>query len=167
VLAIKNALAVTAACVALALVLGACSSASGTSLAGERSAKQATLKLESQIVGFVPADQVISTQQTKSSKVIFPCLDKPGHSSWPGSTRVNLKSDVKSAEILIALAANWSGKKGWSVYQNKDASGNATLILKSSNKASYTVAFVAGPQMIVTAHSSCFADAGLDGMSSY
>jgi hypothetical protein len=130
-------------------------------------AKRTTLTIETQIAAFVPADKVLSTHQTLTSKVIFPCLGKSGESYWPGSTVVNLKPGVDTDAVMSAIAAKWTNDRGWTVFQSKDASGNPTLIIKSSINASYTVSFVQGPQLSIVALSSCFPTAGLEGLKSY
>ncbi|HEX4402933.1 MAG TPA: hypothetical protein VHZ98_16565 [Galbitalea sp.] len=151
----------------LAVSLSGCSGSGTSPKAAVDRAKQTTLTIESQIAAFVPADKVVSTHQTLTSKVIFPCLGKSGQSYWPGSTIVDLKSGVDTGAVMSAIAANWTNDSGWTVFQSKDASGNPTLIIKSSINASYTVSFVQGPQLSIVALSSCFPSAGLEGLTSY
>ncbi|HEY5229594.1 MAG TPA: hypothetical protein VIJ11_01730 [Galbitalea sp.] len=151
----------------LAATLSGCSGSSASPKAAVNLAKQTTLAVESQIAAFVPADKVVSTHQTLTSTVIFPCLGKSGQSYWPGSTMVNVKPDLNTASVMSAIADHWTNDSGWTVFQSKDASGNPTLIIKSSINASFTVSFVQGPQLSIVALSSCFPSAGLDGMKSY
>jgi hypothetical protein len=151
----------------LAVSLSGCASSGKSPKAAVDLAKQTTLTVESQIAAFVPANKVLSTHQTLTSKVIFPCLGKSGQSYWPGSTVVNLKPDVNTDAVMSAIAAQWTNKDGWTVFQSKDASGNPTLIIKSSIDASFTVSFVQGPQLSIVALSSCFPSAGLADLKTY
>jgi hypothetical protein len=151
----------------LAVSLSGCASSGKSPTAAVDLAKQTTLTVESQIAAFVPADQVLSTHQTLTSKVIFPCLGKSGQSYWPGSTVVNLKPGVNTDAVMSAIAAHWTNDDGWTVFQSKDASGNPTLIIKSSIDASFTVSFVQGPQLSIVALSSCFPSAGLADLKTY
>jgi hypothetical protein len=151
----------------LAVSLSGCSGGGSSAKSAVDLAKQTTLTVETQIASFVPANQVLSTHQTLTSKVIFPCLGKSGQSYWPGSTIVNLKPGVDTTSVMSAIAAHWTNDDGWTVFQSKDASGNPTLIIKSSIKASFTVSFVQGPQLSIVALSSCFPSAGLAGLKSY
>lgn len=156
----------TTAVIAVALVAGGCSSSStgGATLA---SAKQTTIDLENKIVSFVPSNLIADTQQTKTSKVIYPCLGKSGQSYWPGSEAVSLKKGVDTDSVLSAIAAEWTGKAGWSVFQATGQEGNNTLDMKEKDGGSYTVEFVDGPQLSITSLSGCFSNAGLSGKSSY
>jgi hypothetical protein len=151
----------------LAGLLSGCSGSAQSPKAAVDLAKQTTLTIESQIASFVPANQVVSTHQTLTSKVIFPCLGKSGQSYWPGSTVVNMKSGVNTDSVMSAIAAHWTNDDGWTVFQTKDPSGNPTLIIKSNIDASYTVSFVQGPQLSIVALSSCFPSAGLSGVTSF
>jgi hypothetical protein len=159
--------AATVAVGLLAVSLSGCASSGKSPKAAVDLAKQTTLTVESQIAAFVPADQVVSTHQTLTSKVIFPCLGKSGQSYWPGSTVVNLKPGVNTDAVMSAIAAHWTNDDGWTVFQSKDASGNPTLIIKSSIDASFTVSFVQGPQLSIVALSSCFPSAGLANLKTY
>jgi hypothetical protein len=161
-----GAVAIAAAGV-LAVSLGGCAGAAKSPTAAVDLAKQTTLTVESQIAAFVPANQVVSTHQTLTSKVIFPCLGKSGQSYWPGSTVVNLKPGVNADAVMSAIAAHWTNDDGWTVFQSKDASGNPTLVIKSSIDASFTVSFVQGPQLSIVALSSCFPSAGLADLKKY
>jgi hypothetical protein len=154
------------ACIVVVASVNGCSSSAGntTTLAG---AKQTTLELERQIAQFVPADMITDTQQTQTSKVIYPCLGKSDQSYWPGSETVSLKTGVKTDQVLSAIAANWTGKTGWSVFQATGQDGSNTLDMKAKDGYSFTVAFVDGPQLAITALSACFPNAGLAGKSSY
>jgi hypothetical protein len=116
---------------------------------------------------FAPANQVVSTHQTLTSKVIFPCLSKQGQSYWPGSTVVNLKPNANTGSIMSAIGAHYATADGWLSVDNHDASGNLSLVLTSSAGAKYTVTIVQGPQLSITALSSCFPTAGLTGLKSY
>jgi hypothetical protein len=153
--------------VVLVATLGGCSSPGKSATSQLDLAKQTTLTVESQIAAFAPADQVLSTHQTLVSKVIFPCLSKQGQSYWPGSTVVNLKPSADTAAILTAIGAKYATDNGWLIVDNKDASGTESLVLTSSAGAKYTVTIVQGPQLSITALSSCFPTAGLAGMKQY
>jgi hypothetical protein len=153
--------------VVLLATLSACSSP-GTSATSQLSlAKQTTLTVESQIAAFAPSNSVVSTHQTLTSKVIFPCLSKQNQSYWPGSTVVNLKPNTDTDAIMTAIGAHWATDNGWLIVTSKDASDTQSLILTSSAGAKYTITIVQGPQLSVAALSSCFPTAGLAGMKSY
>jgi hypothetical protein len=164
--AIRGACIATAVLVVVALA-GCSSSSSKAPLDRVSAAKKTTLAVESQIAAYVPASDVISTHQTETSKVIFPCLGKPGTSYWPGTTVVNVKPGSDTASVMSAIAAHWTNASGWSVFQSKDSSGNPTLIIKSTAAASFTVSVVQGPQLSIVALSSCFSNDGLTGLTSY
>jgi hypothetical protein len=162
------ALAVAAATSALLVVtLSGCSSPGKSATSQLDLAKQTTLTVETQIAAFAPANEVVSTHQTLTSKVIFPCLSKQGQSYWPGSTVVNLKSDANTGSVMSAIGATYATADGWLIVDNHDASGNLSLVLTSNAGAKYTVTIVQGPQLSITALSSCFPTAGLTGMKSY
>jgi hypothetical protein len=153
--------------VVLAATLSGCSSPGKSAASQLDQAKHATLTVESQIAAFAPASSVVSTHQTLTSKVIFPCLSKQGSSYWPGSTVVNLKPSTDAAAIMTAISTKYATANGWLIVDHKDASGTESLVLTSSAGAKYTVTVVQGPQLSITALSSCFPSAGLTGMKSY
>jgi hypothetical protein len=162
--------AVTIAAVTSAVLvasLSGCSSPGKSASSQLDLAKQTTLTIETQIAAFAPANEVVSTHQTLTSKVIFPCLSKQGQSYWPGSTVVNLTASAKTGAIMSAIGAHYATDAGWLIVDNHDASGNLSLVLTSSAGAKYTVTIVQGPQLSITALSSCFPTAGLSGMKSY
>jgi hypothetical protein len=162
------AVAVAAATSAmLVATLSGCSSPGKSAISQLDAAKHTTLTVESQIAAFVPANQVVSTHQTLSSKVIFTCLSKQGQSYWPGSTVVNLKPGADTGAIMSAIGAKYATANGWLIVDNHDASGNLSLVLTSNAGAKYTVTIVQGPQLSIIALSSCFPTAGLSGMKSY
>jgi hypothetical protein len=156
-----------AAAVLMTASLAGCTASGPSPASRVATAKQTTLAVETQIASFLPASKIVSTHQTKTSKVIFPCLGESGKSYWPGSTVVNLKPGVNTDSVLSSIAAHWTNHDGWSVFQSKDSSGNPTLIIKSSADASFTVSFIQGPQLSIVALSSCFASDGLTGLASY
>jgi hypothetical protein len=153
--------------VVLVATLSGCSSAGKSAASALEAAKQTTLTAESQIAAFAPAKSVVSTHQTLTSKVIFPCLSKQGQSYWPGSTVVNLKPSTDTAAIMTAIGAKYATDDGWLIVTTKDDSGTQSLIITSKAGAKYTVTVVQGPQLSITALSSCFPSAGLTGLKSY
>lgn len=153
--------------VVLVATLSACSSPGKSATSQLATAKQTTLTVESQIAAFAPTKDVVSTHQTLTSKVIFPCLSKQNQSYWPGTTVVNLKSTANTDAIMSAIGAKYATAKGWLIVSAKDASGTPSLILTSSAGAKYTVTIVQGPQLSITALSSCFSSDGLAGQKSY
>ena len=153
--------------VVLAATLSACSSPGKSATSQLALAKQTTLTVESQIAAFAPAKDVVSTHQTLTSKVIFPCLLKANQSYWPGSTVVNLKPNTDTGAIMSAIGAKYATDSGWLIVETKDASGTESLVLTSKAGAKYTITIVQGPQLSITALSSCFPTAGLAGMKSY
>ena len=153
--------------VVLVATLSSCSSPGKSATSQLSLAKQTTLTVESQIAAFAPANDVVSTHQTLTSKVIFPCLSKDDESYWPGTTVVNLKAKADTDAIMSAIGAKYATDNGWLIVTSKDASGTQSLILTSSAGAKYTVTIVQGPQLSITALSSCFPTAGLAGMKQY
>ena len=153
--------------VVLVAALSSCSSPGKSATSQLSLAKQTTLTVESQIAAFAPANDIVSTHQTLTSKVIFPCLSKEDQSYWPGSTVVNLKAKTDTGAIMTAIGAHWATNDGWLIVESKDASGTESLVLTSSAGAKYTVTIVQGPQLSITALSSCFPTAGLAGMKQY
>jgi hypothetical protein len=153
--------------VVLVATLSSCSSPGKSASSQLSLAKQTTLTVESQIAAFAPANDIVSTHQTLTSKVIFPCLSKDNESYWPGSTVVNLKPNADTDAIMSAIGAKYATDSGWLIVTSKDASGTQSLILTSSAGAKYTVTIVQGPQLSITALSSCFPTAGLAGMKQY
>jgi hypothetical protein len=153
--------------VVLVATLSSCSSPGKSAASPLAVAKQATLTVESQIAAYAPASVVVSTHQTLTSKVIFPCLSKNSQSYWPGTTVVNLKPNADTAAIMTAIGAHWATDAGWLIVESKDASGTESLVLTSKAGAKYTVTIVQGPQLSITALSSCFPTAGLEGMKQY
>jgi hypothetical protein len=152
--------------IAVVAVVSGCASGPGTTVT-LKSAKDLTLQLESQIAGFVPDAQVTSTQQTKTSKVIFPCVGHDDQSYWPGTETLSLKDGVDDDAILSAIAANWTNKSGWSVFKSTGDDGKSTLDLKSADGYSFTVAFVDGPQLTINSLSACFPTSSVSGQTSY
>lgn len=156
-----------ATAVVLAATLSGCSSPGKSATSQLDLAKQSTLTVESQIASFADAKDVVSTHQTLTSKVIFPCLSKNGQSYWPGTTVVNLKPNTDTDAIMTAIGAKYATAKGWLIVTHKDASGSQSLILTAKSGAKYTVTVVQGPQLSIAALSSCFPTAGLEGKKSY
>jgi hypothetical protein len=160
-------IAVAASIIVLASI-SACSSSSSTGGShGLATAKSATLKLETQIASFVPDAMVTRTHQTTTSKVIYPCLGHSGQSYWPGTETVSLKQGVDTDAVLAAIASNWTNKSGWTAFKSTGADGSASLSIKSTKGQSFTVEFVDGPQLSISALSTCFPSEGLAGKSSY
>ncbi|HEY4266597.1 MAG TPA: hypothetical protein VGM94_00255 [Galbitalea sp.] len=157
--------AVAASIIVLASVSGCASAAGGSH--GLATAKSATLKLESEIASFVPEAMVTRTHQTTTSKVLYPCLGHSGQSYWPGTETVGLKQGVDTDAVLAAIASNWTNKSGWTAFKSTGADGSASLNIKSTKGQSFTVAFVDGPQLSISALSTCFPSDGLAGQSSY
>jgi hypothetical protein len=153
--------------VVLMATLSGCSSPGKSATSQLALAKQTTLTVESQIAAYAPASDVVSTHQTLTSKVIFPCLSKQGESYWPGTTVVNLKPNTNTDAIMSAIGAHWATNSGWLITDSKDASGTVSLVLTSSAGAKFTVTTVQGPQLSITALSSCFSSAGLADQKSY
>jgi hypothetical protein len=152
--------------VVLVATLSGCASGAGSALS-VGSAKQQTIAIEQQIAAFVPKDQVITTDVTKTSRVIFPCLGKKNESYWPGSLTMSLKPGVDSDSILTAIGSNWTNKSGWSVYRVTAADGNPSLDRKSGSGYSFTVEFDQGPALTINSLSACFSNTGLAGQTSY
>jgi len=146
--------------------LSGCASSAGSTLS-VASAKQQTISIEQEIAAFVPTKEVISSNVTKTSRVIFPCLGKKDESYWPGSLTMSLKPGLDSDSILTAIGSHWTNKSGWSVYKVNAADGNPTLDIKSDSGYSFTVEFDQGPALTVNALSACFSDTGLAGKASY
>jgi len=152
--------------IVLVASLSGCASSAGSTLS-VGSAKQQTIAVEQEIAAFVPTKEVISSNVTKTSRVIFPCLGKKDQSYWPGSLTMSLKPGVDSDSILTAMGSHWTNKSGWSVYKVNAADGNPSLDIKSDSGYSFTVEFDQGPALTVNALSACFSDTGLAGKSSY
>jgi hypothetical protein len=151
----------------LAATLAGCAGASAGSAVTVESAKQKTIAYEKQIAAYLPAADVTSTQITKTSKVIFPCLNESGKSYWPGTTTLQIAGNVDTSDLLDSIAAKWNAKSGHSAYVNTSANGNRSLAMKSGDGYSFMVEFDQGPVFSITALSACFSSAGLAGKSSY
>ncbi len=159
---------VAATSLVLVATLAGCAGAGGAgSAVTVESAKQKTIAYEKQIAAYLPAADVTSTQITKTSKVIFPCLNESGKSYWPGTTTLQIASNVDTSDLLDSIAAKWNAKSGHSAYVNTSANGNRSLAMKSGDGYSFTVEFDQGPVFSITALSACFSSAGLAGKSSY
>ena len=152
--------------IVLAATLSGCASGAGSTVS-VGSAKQQTIAYEQEIAAFVPAEYVVSTNVTKTSRVIFPCLGKKNESYWPGSLTMSLKTGVDSDSILTAIGSHWTNKSGWSVFKVTGADGNPSLDIKSTSGYSFTVEFDQGPALTINALSACFSDTGLAGKASY
>jgi hypothetical protein len=152
--------------VVLVASLSGCASGAGATLS-VASAKQQTIAIEQQIAAFVPAKDAISTNVTKTSRVIFPCLGKKDESYWPGSLTMSLKPGVETDSLLTAIGSNWTNKSGWSVYKINAADGTPSLDIKSDSGYSFTVEFDQGPALTINALSACFSNTGLAGKPSY
>jgi hypothetical protein len=165
----RIAAATVAAALSVVLVatLGGCSTPGKSATGQLAQAKHSTLTTETQIASFAPAKDVVSTHQTLTSKVIFPCLSKQGQSYWPGSTVVNLKPTANTGAIMTAITTKYATANGWLIVDHKDSSGTESLVLTSSAGAKYTVTIVQGPQLSITALSACFPNAGLTNLKSY
>jgi hypothetical protein len=100
--------------IVLVASLSGCASGAGSTLS-VASAKQQTISTENEIAAFVPSKYVTSSNVTKTSRVIFPCLGKKEESYWPGSLTMSLKPGVDSDSILTAIGSHWTNKSGWSV----------------------------------------------------
>jgi hypothetical protein len=164
---IAAATVAAATSVVLVATLSGCSSPGKSETSQLNSAKQATLTVESQIASFAASKSVVSTHQTLTSKVIFPCLSEQGKSYWPGSTVVNLKQGTDTGAIMTAIETKYATTDGWLIVDHHDASGNLSLVLTSKAGAKYTVTIVQGPQLSISALSACFPSDGLAGMKSY
>jgi hypothetical protein len=152
--------------VVLVASLSGCASGAGSALS-VGSAKQQTISTEQEIAAFVPTADVLSTDVTKTSRVIFACLGKKNESYWPGSLTMSLKPGVDSDSILTAIGSHWTNKSGWTVFKINAADGNPSLDIKSDSGYSFTVEFDQGPALTINALSACFSNTGLAGQSSY
>jgi hypothetical protein len=162
---------IVAACLATALsvvVVATLSGCSGSSTSMTLPiAKRDTLTLETQIAAFVPVEYVSRTQQTTTSKVIFPCLGHDNESYWPGTTSLTLRDGIDTAAVLKGIETKWGGKHGWKVSRTIDSDGSPSLTITSTDGPRFTAQFVQGPQFTISALSACFPMAGLGGMSTY
>jgi hypothetical protein len=152
--------------IVLVATLSGCASGAGSTVS-VGSAKAQTIAYEQEIAAFVPAQYVVSTNVTKTSRVIFPCLGKKDESYWPGSLTMSLKAGVDSDSILTAIGSHWTNKSGWSVFKVTGADGNPSLDIKSASGYSLTVEFDQGPALTINSLSACFSNAGLAGKTSY
>jgi hypothetical protein len=152
--------------IVLVATLSGCASGAGSTVS-VGSAKQQTIAYEQEIAAFVPAQSVVSTNVTKTSRVIFPCLGKKDESYWPGSLTMSLKAGVDSDSILTAIGSHWTNKSGWSVFKVTGADGNPSLDIKSASGYSLTVEFDQGPALTINSLSACFSNTGLAGKTSY
>lgn len=151
---------------AVILALGACSSGPANTQTLANSKKH-TLAMESSIAAYVPAELVSTSQQTKTSKVIFAC---PGHSDesyWPGSMTLSLTKAADTDSVLSAIAAKWTNESGWTVFKVLGDDGNPTLDIKSTDGYSFTVGFAGTQSFTINSLSACFPSAGLAGKASY
>lgn len=161
--------------VALASSLAGCASSPGAATADDDSttavsideAKTTTLSLEKDIASYVPSVSVTDTQQTTTSKVIFPCLGHTDESYWPGTLTLALKKGVDNDAVLGAIMTAYLDKPGWDIVKKEGDDGDDSLQMKSKDGYSFVVGFSGGPQFTITALSACFPNAGLSGKSSY
>jgi hypothetical protein len=155
------------ATLALATVLSGCSSSAGGSTNTLANAKATTLSVETKMLSFIPKASIISVNQPKQSKVIFPCLHTQNESYWPSTMTVSLKPGLDTSSILNDMGDYWTNKSGWSVSNAKAPDGTPTMSFVSSSGYNLTAEFAQGPVFTVTALSKCFPSAGLSGKSSY
>lgn len=155
------------ATIALALTLVGCASSAGASTNTLANAKQTTLSVESKMASFIPKSSVISVNQPKQSKVLFPCLHKQNESYWPSTMTVSVKPGLNTGDILDSIGAYWTNKSGWSVSNSTAPDGTPTMDVVSNSGYNFTAEFAQGPVFTVTSLSECFPSAGLAGRSSY
>jgi hypothetical protein len=167
---------VLALSVALASTLAGCASSPGSASADDSDvapvvsiteAKTATLSIEKDIASYVPSASVTDTQQTTTSKVIFPCLGHSDESYWPGTLTLLLKKGVDTDAVLGAILTAYLDKPGWDIVKKEGVDGDDTLQMKSKDGYSFVVGFSGGPQFTISALSACFPNSGLSGKSSY
>jgi hypothetical protein len=156
-----------AASIALAATLSGCSSSAGGSTDTLANAKATTLSIESKLVTFIPKSSIISINQPKQSKVIFPCLHTTNESYWPSTMTVSLKPGLNASNLLDAMGNYYTNKNGWSVSNGTAPDGTPTMTFVSKSGYNLTAEFAQGPVFTVTALSECFPSAGLSGKSSY
>jgi hypothetical protein len=156
-----------AATFALAATLSGCSSSAGGATNTLANAKATTLSIETKMESFIPKSSIISVNQPKQSKVIFPCLHTQNESYWPSTMTVSLKPGLNTGDILNAMGAYWTNKNGWSVSNSTAPDGTPTMSFVSTSGYNLTAEFAQGPVFTVTALSECFPSAGLAGKSSY
>jgi hypothetical protein len=152
------------AVIVVATLSGCASSAPAVGLVA---AKQSTIALEQSISEYVPNDKVIATHVTTKSAIIYPCLGHAGQSYWPGSLTVDIRPGVDQNAVLGAIADHWSNQKGWLVTRRSPQGQNEVVELRSNTNELFTVQFVGGPQLQVSAVSACFSNTGLAGKKSY
>ena len=151
----------------LVAALGGCASSAGGSTNTLAKAKATTLSIESKMASFIPKSAVLSMNQPKQSKVIFPCLHKQNESYWPSTMTVSVKSGLDTGNILDSIGSYWTNKSGWTVSNSTAADGTPTMSVVSNTGYNFTAEFAQGPVFTVTALSACFPSAGLSGKSSY
>jgi hypothetical protein len=163
--------AATAIAVAGSLVLvaalGGCASSAGGSTNTLAKAKATTLSVETKMASFIPKSSILSMNQPKQSKVLFPCLKKENQSYWPSTMTVSVKAGLNTSNILDSIGSYWTNKNGWTVSNSTAADGTPTMSVVSDSGYNFTAEFAQGPVFTVTAISSCFPSAGLAGKSSY
>ena len=151
----------------LVAALGGCASSAGGSTNTLAKAKATTLSIETKMASFIPKSAVLSMNQPKQSKVIFPCLHKQNESYWPSTMTVSVKSGLDTGNILDSIGSYWTNKSGWTVSNSTAADGTPTMSVVSNTGYNFTAEFAQGPVFTVTALSACFPSAGLSGKSSY
>jgi hypothetical protein len=161
----------TATAVAGALVLvvslGGCASAGSGTANTLAKAKATTLSIETKMMSFLPQSSIISVNQPKQSKVLFPCLHEQNQSYWPSTMTVSVKPGLNTGNILDSIGSYWTNKSGWTVSNSTAADGTPTMSVVSNSGYNFTAEFAQGPVFTVTAISACFPSAGLSGKSSY
>jgi hypothetical protein len=164
-------IAATAIVVATSLVLiaslGGCASSAGGTTNTLAKAKATTLSIETKMASFIPQSSIITVNQPKQSKVLFPCLHKENESYWPSTMTVSVKAGLNTGNILDSIGAYWTNKKGWTVSNSTAPDGTPTMSVVSSSGYNFTAEFAQGPVFTVTSLSACFPSAGLSGRKSY
>ena len=151
----------------LVAALGGCASSAGGSTNTLANAKATTLSVESKMASFIPKSSILSMNQPKQSKVLFPCLQKQNESYWPSTMTISVKSGLNTGDILDSIGSYWTNKSGWTVSNSTAADGTPTMSVVSNAGYNFTAEFAQGPVFTVTAISACFPSAGMSGKSSY
>jgi hypothetical protein len=161
-----TAFAVASSVLLVASLAGCATSASGAASSLDK-AKSTTLSIETKMASFIPKSGIVTVNQPKQSKVLFPCLHENNESYWPSTMTVSLKSGTDTSGILDAIGAYWTNKSGWSVSNSTAPDGTPTMSVVSDSGYNFTAEIAQGPVFSVTASSECFPNAGLAGKSSY
>lgn len=133
----------------------------GRATVNVQDAKSESQARETEIVGLIPANLVVSTRQSPKGAILS-CDDSTYR--WSGASGVDVAEGFSAPEFLTLVVEHFRGQAGFEVERDVSAWGTARIVVTGPGDARYIVRPMPEKSTVhVSSYSSCFVLAGDEG----